>query len=212
MNSERDASARALQTRSAILLAAEEEFAELGFAGARTEKIAERAGIKPATIFYHFSTKEDLYREVLRGLVATLVQDVRKILAQGEGPLDPQDRSALVRRGVDTLINYTVSHPRAVRLALQELGTLQTRNQDIVASIITPITRSFADLLSRNADQRDRPAADGTHILLALSGISLFLPILGPIVDPGFDPDDLDAHKAKLLDVAERLLGISPLG
>jgi len=52
----------------AILDAAAEEFAELGFNGARVDAIAKRAGINKAMLYYRVGDKEELYRRVvLRG-------------------------------------------------------------------------------------------------------------------------------------------------
>lgn len=54
--------------RSQILAAALDVFAELGFHGARTRDLAERAGISEALLFRHFQTKEDLIRAILESV------------------------------------------------------------------------------------------------------------------------------------------------
>lgn len=51
--------------KSLILEAAKKEFAEKGFDGARMESIAKRAGVNKALLHYHYTNKENLYREVL---------------------------------------------------------------------------------------------------------------------------------------------------
>ena|SRR5580692_264914 len=56
---------RADQTRSRILDAALAEFGSNGLAGARTERIAEAAGVNKALIYYYFQGKEDLYAAAL---------------------------------------------------------------------------------------------------------------------------------------------------
>jgi AcrR family transcriptional regulator len=53
------------RSRSRILEAAVEEFAEKGFAGARVDSIARRAGLNKQLISHHFGGKEGLYRAVL---------------------------------------------------------------------------------------------------------------------------------------------------
>jgi TetR/AcrR family transcriptional regulator len=52
-----------------ILAAAESVFAETGFSGATTAEIAKRAGVPKANLHYYFKTKEDLYRQVLQGIL-----------------------------------------------------------------------------------------------------------------------------------------------
>jgi TetR/AcrR family transcriptional regulator len=54
------------RTREKIVAAASAEFARKGFAGARTDAIARRAGVNERMIFYCFENKEGIYREILR--------------------------------------------------------------------------------------------------------------------------------------------------
>ncbi len=49
-----------------ILAAAALEFAERGFAGARVDRIAHRARVNKAMLYYHFTSKQTLYRTLLR--------------------------------------------------------------------------------------------------------------------------------------------------
>ena len=54
------------RTRELILSAALKEFAAHGFAGARVDAIADRAGINKRMLYHYFGDKEDLFRAVLR--------------------------------------------------------------------------------------------------------------------------------------------------
>lgn len=56
------------ETERLILEAAEAVFAEYGFKGATTGKIADRAGIPKANLHYYFPTKELLYRQVVENI------------------------------------------------------------------------------------------------------------------------------------------------
>jgi TetR/AcrR family transcriptional regulator len=64
---------RADQTRTRILSAAIRQFSESGLAGARTEQIAEAAGVNKALLYYYFRSKEDLYNAALE----TMAEGVR---------------------------------------------------------------------------------------------------------------------------------------
>lgn len=55
--------------RTSILQAASAMFARYGLEGARTQQIAQAAGVSEALIFRHFATKQALYRAVLRNLI-----------------------------------------------------------------------------------------------------------------------------------------------
>lgn len=53
------------RSRARILEAALEEFSDKGYAGARVEAIAARAGLSKQLISHHFGGKEGLYRAVM---------------------------------------------------------------------------------------------------------------------------------------------------
>lgn len=57
------------RTLKRILEAAEGEFGEHGFAGARMERIARRAGVNKASLYYHVGGKEALYKKVLMDIL-----------------------------------------------------------------------------------------------------------------------------------------------
>ena len=61
-----------VRTREAILVAAEEEFAERGFAAASTRAICARAGANNALVNRYYGTKENLYRIVAKRLFGDL--------------------------------------------------------------------------------------------------------------------------------------------
>ena len=56
----------AAETREAILNAACEVIAEIGFEKIRMRMVAERAGVSTAALHYHFDTRENLFAEALR--------------------------------------------------------------------------------------------------------------------------------------------------
>ena len=64
---------RADQTRTRILEAAVREFSEKGLAGARTEQIAEAAGVNKALLYYYFAGKEALYAAALEDVAQRVV-------------------------------------------------------------------------------------------------------------------------------------------
>jgi AcrR family transcriptional regulator len=60
---------RQAQTRRALLEAAAEEFIERGLQGASVERIAERAGFTRGAFYSNFTSKEELFSEVLQDRV-----------------------------------------------------------------------------------------------------------------------------------------------
>ena len=61
-----------IETREAIISAAEEEFAEKGFELASAREICRRAGVNSALLSRYFGSKESLYRIVAKKLFGDL--------------------------------------------------------------------------------------------------------------------------------------------
>src|SRR4030095_15965519 len=62
----------ARDSRATILRAAAVEFSERGYDAAGTDRIAARARVNKAMLYYHFGSKRDLYLEVVRDMVRTV--------------------------------------------------------------------------------------------------------------------------------------------
>ncbi len=67
---------------SEIVAAAFDVFAEKGFAAARLDEIAARAGVSKGALYLYFETKEDLFRAAVNAAVTPNLQAVR---AMAEG-------------------------------------------------------------------------------------------------------------------------------
>ena len=65
--------ARRSERRDAILAAALEEFSARGFAAARLDDVAGRAGVAKGTIYLYFRDKESLFQELVRAMVGPVI-------------------------------------------------------------------------------------------------------------------------------------------
>ncbi len=75
-------------TRQRILDAAAKVFRAKGYAGARLADIAEAAGMQAGSLYYHFSSREELVEEVMRtGTLHTHEAVVAAVAAAGSDPL-----------------------------------------------------------------------------------------------------------------------------
>ena len=59
--------------RTAIVAAALEEFCTRGFAAARLDDVAKRAGVAKGTIYLHFRDKEALFQEIIRTMLVPMI-------------------------------------------------------------------------------------------------------------------------------------------
>src|SRR4051794_22881115 len=82
-NGKRTRAEIAAQTREAILSAACDVIAEIGFENIRMRQVAERARVSTAALHYHFDTREKLFAAALNYSFGSTGADVYE--AQGEG-------------------------------------------------------------------------------------------------------------------------------
>src|SRR3954469_23210708 len=78
-------------TRTRILAAACDEFAARGFAATTVDRIARRARVNKAMIYYHFPNKRALYTAIVRELYSTLHERLRAIAARPSTPAQKLD-------------------------------------------------------------------------------------------------------------------------
>lgn len=62
--------------RDAILAAALEEFSARGYAAARLEDVAQRAGVGKGTIYLHFRDKEALFQELVTTMLVPFIANI----------------------------------------------------------------------------------------------------------------------------------------
>jgi TetR/AcrR family transcriptional regulator len=74
------------QSTKRILNAAANVFSEVGFAGARVDEIAKRAGINKAMIYYRIGDKKALYDEVLHDIFADTAQRIAHNIKETQAP------------------------------------------------------------------------------------------------------------------------------
>jgi AcrR family transcriptional regulator len=100
--------------RELIEAAATDLFAERGYGGASIEEIARRSGVTPPVVYDHFTSKLDLYRQLLEGHFAQLRAIWRRDFP-GNDPLGER-----VARAVDTWFSYVEQNAGAAKLLFRE--------------------------------------------------------------------------------------------
>lgn len=107
-------------TRTAILDAAEEIFAEKGFADAAVSEIARAADVTKSLIHHHFGSKEALWMEVKRRSFADYETLQAELLAS------PSDDTEMLKRSLETYFQFLRHNPTYLRLVswmqLEETG------------------------------------------------------------------------------------------
>ena len=150
-------SARSQDKRNTILSHSEELFANFGLHGVSIRDIADAAGVPPALVLYHFSTKDNLYQEVFESRARDLNTSREKALRSlAEGPGQPEIEEvlhALARpwfrvRKVRGGVSYA-------RLIAREVSDPDEASRGIIAKTMDPIAKRFFQALIRAMPDAD---------------------------------------------------------
>jgi AcrR family transcriptional regulator len=147
-------------TRSALLGAAEELFAERGVAGASVRQITARAGANVAAIRYHFGSKRALVQEALRRRLEPLNRErlaaLDRHLASAAGLPDP----AAIARAFTAPLLELVRRERGghafCRWMLRTTSEPEPELRDLAAELDGDCTARFVAALSRCLPQLRR--------------------------------------------------------
>ncbi|MBN1533055.1 MAG: TetR/AcrR family transcriptional regulator [Spirochaetes bacterium] len=101
-----------------ILRAAQKEFAQHGFDGARIDRIAKRAGINKAMIYYYYKNKESLYEKILKILYTELYHHLKSVIPTDRNP--DEQLLATVSSFMDHINSVDENY---IRIMLREIGS-----------------------------------------------------------------------------------------
>lgn len=79
---------RGLEPRAELLVAAAELFTSGGYAATTTRAVAERAGMRQASMYHYVSGKEELLAELLESTVTPSLTRARQLLADDGSPAE----------------------------------------------------------------------------------------------------------------------------
>ena len=175
------------RSRRLLLDAAKEEFAAKGFAGARVQDIADRAGLNKQLISYHFGGKEGLWNALTEQWLES-----EKTLDDPDVPLDEV---------VERYLRAQFADPRGPRLSAWAglTGTAPDAPEE-----------DLTGLEARQAAGEIAPDLDPAAVLLLLTGATA-IPLVMPQVARaicGADPDSpefQDRYADQLRRIVRRL-------
>ncbi|MFI5395752.1 MAG: TetR/AcrR family transcriptional regulator [Candidatus Binatia bacterium] len=198
---------RAELTRAEILRAAESVFAESGFAAARLEDVAQRVGIRRASIVYYFRDKRELYEAVLANLFGDLLARYEAILATA-APAPERVESV-----VDAWVTYVSERPTVARILLREAA--EPSPSRIAARHIAPLVAAVSNAIQDGQQRGLFAPIDPIHFIFTVVGATVFFVAATPRLAPDwpFNPlsaKQLKTYRGEVLNIARRLLGTEP--
>lgn len=152
-----------------MLLAAVECFSEHGFHGTTTRDIAARAGMSPAALYVHFSSKEDALHKIA---VSALDLTVDMVSAEASRPAGPADRLEAV---VKALSAWQAYHLPVARIVLYQLDALTPEHLSEVKGKMREIDRIVRAIIADGARSGEFAVTDITAT--ATASLSLCLDV-----------------------------------
>ena len=160
------AAARGREVRQRLLLAAAELIPQRGWAAVSTRILAERAGVTPSVVHYHFPSMPALLNEAVIGQMRQVLAGVDEVLEAASSP----DR--LIESLLASVDSYSGVDPMS--LLFIEAYLASSRDAEL-AREIEDVVRGFRERLSRWLDEGGvaEPAATAAVLAAVVDGLLL---------------------------------------
>jgi AcrR family transcriptional regulator len=151
--------------RDRILGVAAEVFAQQGFAGARVDDIARRAGVNKAMLYYRVGNKQQLYTAVVEQVIDGATARLARVF---ECKLEPVAR---VRAMTREIAAFAAENPQLPAILLREFasggGNLEDGVLQRVAGLLANVARIYQEGSEKKIFRRIDPVT--THLMTVSS-------------------------------------------
>lgn len=180
---------------SEITAAALAVFAERGFAAARLEDIAARAGLSKAALYLYFETKTDLFREVVRERASPNLEAIETLTAGSDAPF-----SALIPAILQRLA-LAMERPElrgVVKMVIGESRNFPELAQVWHEAVVSRALGILSGAIARAQARGEARPGDPHLMAMSLAGPMLMGGLWREIIEPaGGAPLDLPALAAE---------------
>jgi AcrR family transcriptional regulator len=137
--------ARTAARREAILEAALDEFSARGFAAARLEDVAKRAGVAKGTIYLYFADKEALFQELVRFQIGPVMSAFETVLAS------PLPLKSLIDQAIEIFARevFGTRRKQVMRLIISEGPRFPALAEFYYREVLGPILKAVRARLLR---------------------------------------------------------------
>jgi AcrR family transcriptional regulator len=180
--------AKAAARRDAILEAALDEFSARGFAAARLEDVAKRAGVAKGTIYLYFADKEALFQELVRFQIGPVMRALSAALAS-ELPLQ-----GLIDQAIELFARevFGTRRKQVMRLIISEGPRFPALAEFYYREVLSPILKAVRARLQR-AFERGEIADDALIRFPQLLGAATIMAVVWQGLFDRFEPLDARA-------------------
>ena len=130
-----------IDSQSAIFHAAALEFSESGYDAAGVDRIAARAGVNKAMLYYHYRSKRALYVAILRDVFRAVGARARAI---ADGPGTAQDK---IDAWIATIVEEAAARPWFPPMMLRELASGAPRFDPDTFAMMNAVYAAVRDVI-----------------------------------------------------------------
>jgi TetR/AcrR family transcriptional regulator len=198
-------------TRESLLAAAAEVFVDQGFSGARVDAIARKAGVNKALIYYHYGSKQGLYRAMLLDLFRAplgLLEALRR---------DEPDPRRRLERFYGSLPRLFTEKPGLPHIMLREILAGGTHIDEEALRALSALLLFVVETVEQGKATGRIRAVDPLFVHLAMIGPLMLFAVshrfrarLLPVAAPGRSAPTAGAFEGQLQDLLSRLLAAGP--
>jgi len=176
-----------------ILIAARDEFAEYGLAGARVDRIARRAEVNKAMIYYHYGSKDELYQAVIREHLGRIGEYAA---SQYANFTNIETLLANIAKYMHTMFCESRSF---VPIFLREAASggeriIREFNAALTDKGLTKVLRSFIDNGKAQGQFRD---IDTVQAIVSFIGMNMFYILMSTTINAVWEIDNEEAFRAQ---------------
>ncbi|MEL6677601.1 MAG: TetR/AcrR family transcriptional regulator [Pseudomonadota bacterium] len=180
-----------------IIQAGLEEFAEMGFAGARLDDVARRAGVAKGTIYRYFENKEALFEAAISSKVRTKQIEIEELVDNFEGSTETLVHMVLTKFYQEMV----VSDARILmRIIIAEGHRFPELKKNYYNNVIRNGTRIIGKIVERGiarGEFRQGPIADLPRLIAAPT----IMAAIWSLTFDDLEPLDMDKHYAAHVDL-----------
>lgn len=188
-----------MNVRDQLLDAAARVYAEAGYRGATTRRIAHEAGVNEITLFRHFGSKETLLHEAIARAGAEM-----ESVTLPEVPRDPE-------RELTAWAHAHLAHMRERRSLIRTCMGEMEEHPGIISSIDKPPTRAataLAQYLRRLRERKLATAPFDERVAAAMLMGTLFGDAMGRDIMPEMFTRGLEASLREYVRLLLRAIGV----
>jgi TetR/AcrR family transcriptional regulator len=171
----------------AILDAARRRFAHYGYNKVTMEEVAEEVGVVKGSIYYYFPTKEQLFKEVIRGEQLQFIARMKEILVPELSPIE------LIHLYVDKRLHYFQEILTLSQLDFQTWTRISSSYRDIFENFQKEEVGILQQIFERGMESGEFMAGNAQK----LAGLFLHLYLglwLRSMKSANYIPDDHKTH------------------